>query len=487
MCAHTLLLILDGAGIAPAERGNAVTADTMPCFFSAMEKHGHGILEASGPAVGLEDGQVGNSEVGHLTIGAGEIVPSTLGKIDKAFRSCAWRRHAMWQKIRAHGPRLHILGLLSDAGVHGHWKTLYQAAVCAAPHGFSDVVVHLVLDGVDSPRGSARSLYAGLASVLCDVPTARLGVVIGRRNFCDRSGDLSTSRQFANALCGRRSLGRFDVDLLDLTDGASEADFPGHVHVEDATIAPGEPILITSHRADRAVQAAEALTEIGPVYAMVPLGRAVPNERVFFPVTPRNRGLAFELHRGGVRTLRVAEACKFPHVTYFFNGFNGDLGEDTICIPSVREEEIRNKPEMSVVAITNAVRQAVLSDSHEVIIANIANLDQVGHTGDLDLTMRAARLVDRAFAELYAACQSQGWTLMATADHGNAERMLDDEGRGFGSHTENPVPLLVIAPPGTRQHWFAQYGTVAGVAPTVLESLGLDIPEWMQPALAKLQ
>src|SRR4051812_40381778 len=205
---RVVLLILDGAGLADANAGNAVTEQTMPTLFRAMGDYGFARLEASGPAVGLDKGEVGNSEVGHLTIGAGYVVPSTLSRIDAAYRDGTWESRALWTKL-GRGKPLHIVGLLSDAGVHGHWRSLLQAATLAAKSGAPEIVVHAVLDGVDSQAGTAPMLLDSLRSGLASIPQARLGVVIGRKWFCDRSGNLELTRVFIDAVSGAAPLPPF--------------------------------------------------------------------------------------------------------------------------------------------------------------------------------------------------------------------------------------------------------------------------------------
>lgn len=313
----TVLIIADGMGLAdPREAGNAVTSDALPRLFAAMRRHGYATLEASGPAVGLDANQAGNSEVGHLTIGAGFVVPSMLTQIQRAYDDGSWKQNALWKEICAF-PRLHVLGLLSDAGTHGHWMNLARAAELASAHGLDDIVVHPVLDGVDSQAGSAPGLLSALRAHLRGI--ARLGVVIGRTSFCDRSGNTELSRQFRNAVMGRADLPQFENEILARhLASRGEAKFPAHCHSPiDDVIGAGEPVLLTQNRADRAVQAAAALAETNPVFSLVELNDVVPKSRVFFPIKPLERGLPFELKKHNLASVRIAEACKFAHVTFF--------------------------------------------------------------------------------------------------------------------------------------------------------------------------
>lgn len=474
------LIVVDGAGLAPAAPGNGVRPDTLPTLFDAMRRTGHAALAASGPAVGIEAGQVGNSEVGHLTIGLGRPAPSALARVDAAFRDGSWAASPLWPAIAAAG-RLHVVGLVSDAGVHGHLRSIVQAATVARGAGVSEIVVHALLDGTDSVAGSGAALLADLRAALAPIGGVRLGVVMGRKWFCDRTGDLSATRVFGDAVAAD------PATLPTFTDAAlaahlarrpSEADFPAHLAEGGATIAPGEPVIHASHRADRAVQAARLLGERGPVHALVTLGDAVPEDRTFFPTRPHDDGLAFVLRDHAIGSTRIAESCKFPHVTFFINGFNGPMGETRIEIPSP-PDPLEDRPEMAAEAVTDAICAAFADPAARVVIANIANLDQVGHLGRIDLIERAAAAVEAALARIAASAREHGWTVLLTADHGNADRVVDGDGRPFGSHTDAAVPFTALPAPGTSLTWRAGQGTLAAVAPSMLAILGLAVPEGM--------
>lgn len=478
-----LLLILDGAGLAPPQPGNAVTAENMPVLFRAMERNGHAVLDASGLPVGQDAGQVGNSEIGHLTIGAGFVIPSTLSRIDEAFRDGTWEAGPAWDGLKDSG-RLHLVGLLSDAGVHGHMRSLVQAAELACRHGVADVVIHPVLDGVDSQAGTAPKLLADLESALAGLQGVRLGVVMGRKWFTDRSGDPSISQVFANGIAGSAGLPEFTSDALAAhLANATEASFPAHLTSGGTIVAAGEPVLLTQHRADRATQIARVIGQGNPVYSLVELADAVPAGRVFFPTVPLTQGLAFELRQAGVKSFRIAETCKFPHVTRFINGLNSDLEGSSVCVKSIPDAQIPDCPEMSIKQVASEIEAVVCDPAARVVIANIANLDQVGHLGRYNLAATAAQAVDSTLQGLLGLCHEHGWTVLITSDHGNADRTQDDEGKPFGSHTERPVPFTVVPPPGVSFTWAQREGTLANVAPTLLTILGLPQPRYMKPSL----
>lgn len=484
---RALLLVLDGAGFRTDERDNAVTARTLPALFATMQERGFAVLQAAGTAVGLEDGQVGNSEAGHLTIGAGEVVPSTVRRLLLAYEDGSWQRDPHWQRLAAAGP-LHIVGLLSDAGVHALQRTIVHAATLAHQNGVRAIVVHPVLDGVDSPAGSAEALLAALRRDLAAVPAVQLGVVMGRKTFCDRSGDLAVAQRCVDALLGRTPLPPFTDAALraHLDSGAAESSFPPHLHPGGRHLLPGESVLLTSHRADRARQVATVLAATQPLSAIVDLGAGIAVQHVFFPPQTRTRGIAHELLRHRVPSLRVAEKCKFPHVTHFFNGLDAGCEGEGCCLPSIAEERIPHEPQMSADAITERLCAAIADPTRRAIVANLANLDQVGHLGQLALAERAAHSVDTCYRRLAAAAARHGVTLLVTADHGNAEVMADAAGRPFGSHTTAPVPLFCAPAPGLKVAWRAREGSLANVGATFLDALGLPVPDWMQAPLLTL-
>jgi 2,3-bisphosphoglycerate-independent phosphoglycerate mutase len=480
----TVLLILDGAGLAPSRHGNAITAETMPYLFRLMKDYGYAVLDASGPAVGLDDGMVGNSEVGHLTIGAGRPILSVLSRIDAAFSTGEWASHALWP-VLAEYERLHLVGLLSDAGVHGHCRSIVQAATLAVRCGVRNIVVHPILDGVDSAAGTAPALLAELTGALRHLPGVTLGVIVGRRSFCDRSGNLDLTRSLVDALTSESRLPEFTIAALKAHYPKAEADFPAHLYPGGRVVAAGEPVLLTSHRADRAVQAARALAEKQPVFALIELGDVVGGDRAFFPSRPLDDGLAFEFKTHGISSVRIAEQCKFPHVTYFFNGFNRHVEGREICVPSLPDKALGERPEMSISDVAWEILRAMTDDDAQVVIANIANLDQIGHLGDYDLAVKAAKYVDEVIALIHSVTRDRGWTLLITSDHGNADLMIDADGRAIGSHSDRPVPFVVIPGSPGKIGWLEKTGSLANIAASLLTTIGVRPPAWMAASLLK--
>lgn len=485
MTRRALLLILDGAGWCKETHGNAVTKETLPTLFARIETSGVAVLEASGEAVGLERGQVGNSEAGHLTIGAGRVVPSLARRLLEAHTSGSWARDPAWGRAREAGV-VHLVGLVSDAGVHALARTIVHAAASAAQAGVRAIHVHPVLDGVDSLAGSAGRLLAELRGELAKIPGVHLGVIQGRKHFCDRSGDLGVSRMATDALLGRTALPEFHEDeLARHLAQAGEASFPARLFTGGRPMRPGEPVLHTSHRADRARQIAGLLAETQPLYALVELGKGLTVQHVFFPTAPLERGLFSELKRAGLASVRIAEKCKFPHVTFFLNGFDAAAEGRGICLDSIPEAEIPARPEMSAAAVTDEIVKALADPVQRAVIANLANLDQVGHLGNVALARRAAAEVDACYARIAAAAERHGWTLFVTSDHGNADTLIGADGGPFGSHSESPVPFFFAPAPGLSSRWTERKGSLANVAATYLDALGLEPPAWMEPALAR--
>ncbi len=480
----TALVILDGMGLADDPVGNAVTPHSMPFIFAMMAQHGYARLAASGEAVGLRENIVGNSEVGHLTIGAGTVVPSTLNRMDQAYNDGSWKRSPLWRDLVS-GQRCHIVGLLSDAGVHGHFDTLWRSAELAVGNGCPQVVVHPVLDGVDSLAGSAPELLRFLMKKLSVIPNTGIGMVVGRKWFCDRSGSTTPAERFVDAFSNVHELPNFNPD--DLNSLENERDFPPHGTHDVTGACAGEPVLLSSHRGDRAIQVARVMSRSFRVFAPIALADAVARERAFFPAIPLEQGLAIELAKAGMKTTRIAEQCKFAHVTSFFDGLNEGIESQSFSIPTPAEADLPDQPEMAVDALVDTVIHEIEVGSSDLLVVNIANLDQIGHLGRLDLAMIAARKVDRAAVRLCDAARANDWTTLFVADHGNADRVETLNGQPYGSHTDRPVPLIAIPSPRLQISWRKKQGSLANVASTVLASLKLNPPTFMHPSLLDFQ
>jgi 2,3-bisphosphoglycerate-independent phosphoglycerate mutase len=478
------LIIVDGLGLAGDEKGNAASRRTMPFLHSLMDEYGFARLEASGAAIGLDEGQAGNSEVGHLTIGAGRVLPTTLNRIRTAFTNGEWVGAPTWNAIRGK-QRVHIVGLLSDAGVHAHWSSIVQTAQLAAQQNVEKIYLHLFLDGVDSAANTAPGFLSELKLACAAIPNVHIGTISGRSWACDRSGDMSISAHCVQGLFGTLPHTTFSDDALraHLESGKSEASFPFHYGDDQGVIQLGDTVILTQHRADRLRQLAQALNKQTDLYALIQLDGIVPSEHVFFPTRKLSQGLVHTLAEQGINATRIAESCKFPHVTFFMNGMRNDVHKHAIEIPSIPESQILEQPQMCLSDLQQRIELALEDATERALIINLPNLDQVGHTGNLMLAEQAAWHVDRALHVLVSKSRELGWNLVITADHGNADRMLDQQGKPVGSHSTNPVPLLVIRSEAQQKPLKSKAGTLANVAATFLATLGLTAPSFMDESL----
>ncbi len=483
-----VLLILDGMGLNEDPAHSATTVEDMPFVHALMDRYGYARLHASGTPVGLDEGKAGNSEVGHLTIGAGKLLLSTLARIREGYRDGSWERSPAWDRSDFSKP-LHVVGLLSDAGVHAHWETLIMAADLGAKKGFPAVYIHAFLDGVDSQAGTAPKLLEELQRAIAENGSdkIRLASVMGRKWATDRAENWDLTRHCRDALMGRLDSPEFDPQELQqhLRNSPSEADFPHRMMPGGKAVGKGETVILTNHRADRISQLAKLMNEECHVIAMVELKHeATPIEDVFFPTLPISGGLIDVLKQQGYRTTRLSEQCKFPHVTYFINGLQADESARGIEIPTIPDDEILGNPLMSIKQLGEEIGKAMENEEDgQVLIINVPNLDQVGHQGSLDAAKTAAAAVDRLVEQVVSWAEQHGWQLLITADHGNADIMIDDKGRPMGSHTSNNVPLLVIPLGEKRLQWKQKEGALTNVAASFLTLLGVEYPASMSESL----
>jgi 2,3-bisphosphoglycerate-independent phosphoglycerate mutase len=497
--APLVLLILDGWGLRSDRDYNAIALARTPAYAELLERFPHTRLEASGERVGLPHGQMGNSEVGHMNMGAGRVVYQDLTRIDKAIADgelfsnpvlktaidrCASGEHA-----------LHFAGLLSDGGVHSHQHHLHALLEMAARHKVPRVFVHAFTDGRDtSPTGGVRYVGA-LESVMDRLGTGRLASISGRYFAMDRDKRWERTRKAYDAMVtGRAGRARHATALLQDSYGRGVTDefvepttIVGADDQPVATIRDGDSVVCFNFRADRVRQITRALAladfdgfdRVSQAIEYTCLTRydaTFPLAVVFDPQT-FSENLGEVLAAAGIRNLRLAETEKYAHVTYFFNcGEERPYqGEERLLIPSPKVATYDLQPEMSAPGITEALLQDVASGNHPVIICNFANADMVGHTGKLDAAVMAVESIDRCLSRIIPAIRSAGGRALITADHGNCEQMWDVElGSPHTAHTSNPVPLILVdeaAGPALRAD-----GALCDVAPTILGLLGLVQP-----------
>jgi 2,3-bisphosphoglycerate-independent phosphoglycerate mutase len=495
-----VLCILDGWGERGKAPDNAMETVPLPVWHRLMARSPHARLQASEHYVGLPDGQMGNSEVGHTNLGAGRLVMQDLPRIDAAIASGALARMPplvdFIVRLKQTAGTAHVLGLLSPGGVHSHQRQIVALARIVAEQGVP-VAVHAVLDGRDTPPEAALSYLKTFEGDLAGLAQARIATVTGRYFAMDRD----------------KRWDRVEKAYRVLTDGEGEAAADPKSAVEaayrrgetDEFVRPtaiagyrgmrkGDGLLIANFRADRVREIAAALLdpdfsgfarERRPKFAAA-LGLVEysaelnPFLATLFPPQDLDDTFGEVVSRAGMTQLRIAETEKYAHVTFFFNGGRETIfpGEERILVPSPKVATYDLQPEMSAPEVTDKVVEAIAAGRFDVIVLNYANADMVGHTGRLDAAQKAVATVDACLGRVAAAVEKAGGTLVVTADHGNAETMRDPETGGpHTAHTLNPVPFLVVNPPAAVAG--VADGRLADVAPTLLDILGLDPPAAM--------
>ena len=471
------LVILDGWGCAPPGRGNAVELAETPVFDRLWQTHPHTTLAASGEAVGLPPGQMGNSEVGHLTIGSGRILFQDLQRVNRAIADGSLNADptlgSAFDRARDRDANIHLLGLVSHGGVHSHIAHLQALLGLARRRGMEErTFVHAFTDGRDvSPHAAALDL--------AELPPERIATVVGRYYAMDRDSRWERTDAAFRALTAGEGMGA--VDPVAAVRGSYERGVTDEF--VEAIVLSGRPRLTQADEAiffnfrpDRARQLSQRLLEGG--YSLTTMTRY--RDDFPFPVVFTEQEvddtLAEVLAGRGLPQLHAAETEKYAHVTYFFNGGREDAwpGEERILVPSPRDvPSYDHKPEMAARELTAAVLTALETGHYAFVVVNFANPDMVGHTGDIPAAIRAVETADECLGRLVAAVAGQGGLLLVTADHGNAEQLLAADGVSpHTAHTTNRVPLILIAPVGLLRGG----GELSDVAPTVLDLLGVEQP-----------
>jgi 2,3-bisphosphoglycerate-independent phosphoglycerate mutase len=478
------LVILDGWGLAPEGPGNAVALADTPVFDALWERYDHTQLTACGEAVGLPAGQMGNSEVGHLNLGAGAVVPQDLARIDRAVEDGSLAENDVVAEALRDAPRVHLIGLVSDGGVHSSDRHLKALIEIAAEKGVGDLVIHAFTDGRDtSPTGGADML-AKVAEWTREAGAGRIGSVVGRYYAMDRDTRWDRTGKAVELLMKgeaehQAESGEAAARAAYERDETDEFITPTRVGDDDATIRPGDSVLAFNFRPDRMRQITEALTQAGvDRYAtMTEYEEGWPYPVAFPPARPEVT-LAKVISERGQGQLHVAETEKYPHVTYFFNGgeeepYEGEVRE---LVDSPRDvPTYDHKPEMSAREATDAFVRHWEEERPAFGIINFANADMVGHTGVIEAAVKAVEAVDECLGRVVEAVAGTGGVCIVTADHGNADEMLEEDGSPDTAHSLNPVPLLVTQE-GTQ---LGGEGILADVAPTVLALLAIEQPPEM--------
>ncbi|MGB9885832.1 MAG: 2,3-bisphosphoglycerate-independent phosphoglycerate mutase [Moorellales bacterium] len=495
-----VLVVLDGWGLREATEGNAVAQAQLPVYRSLLRSCPWTELQAAGEAVGLPAGQMGNSEVGHLNLGAGRIVYQELTRISRAIADGSLFTNSVLVEAveKAKSGALHLMGLVSDGGVHSHLEHVYGLLELARRHGVTRVFVHAFLDGRDTPPASALIYLEQLEAKCRELGVGRLATVMGRYYAMDRDKRWDRTERAYRALVRGEGVraGHFRPAVEEAyRRGTTDEFVPPIVLEEDgrpvATVRSGDAIIFFNFRADRARQLTRAFVDEdfsgfdrGPdrprvhFVCLTQYDVTIPAPVAFPPETPRQT-LGEVLAARGKRQLRIAETEKYAHVTFFFNGGveAPNPGEDRLLIPSPKVPTYDLKPEMSAYEVTAAVEEKIRQDLYDVIIMNYANPDMVGHTGVMEATVRALEAVDTCLGRVLAAVEARGGVALVTGDHGNAEMMQEEDGSPHTAHTTNPVPFILVGEKYREAR--LRPGILADVAPTLLEILGIPKPAEM--------
>ena len=466
----TMLMILDGFGENPKKEGNAVKLAKTPNIDRLMKEYPNTKIAASGLAVGLPEGQMGNSEVGHTNIGAGRIVYQELTRITKSIENGDFFSNEelvkAMENCKKNNSKLHILGLVSDGGVHSHIRHLFGLLEMAKRRDIEEVYVHCFLDGRDTPPASAESYIQELEEKMRKKGVGKIATVAGRFYGMDRDkrwnriqkaynaivfGEGNKSSQVINAIESSYQKEVFDefVEPTVITNGEKPV----------ATIEDGDSVIFFNFRPDRAREITRAIvdkefkefeTKKMNTYfvCFTNYDETMPNVHIAFKKEMIKNTLGEIVSKNGGKQLRIAETEKYAHVTFFFNGGEEKQyeGEDRILVPSPKVETYDMKPEMSAYEVTQKVVEAINSEKYNCIILNYANPDMVGHTGSLSAAIKAVEAVDECVGKVITAIESQKANLIITADHGNAEQMIDYKtGEPHTAHTTNLVPLILIS------------------------------------------
>ncbi|MBE6032468.1 MAG: 2,3-bisphosphoglycerate-independent phosphoglycerate mutase [Clostridiales bacterium] len=498
----TMLMILDGFGVAPACEGNAICRANKPTLDRLFAECPNVTLTASGRAVGLPDGQAGNSEVGHMNMGAGRIVYQNLTLIDHAIETGEFFKNPalndVMDHVLANDSTLHLMGLLSDGGVHSQMTHLFAIIDLAAKKGVKDLAVHCFLDGRDVPPQCAEKYILQLEEYLEKAGLGRIALISGRFYAMDRDKRWERVQVAYDAMTlglGRRAARPVDAVTQAYANEETDEFVVPTVIAEEGKV----PVLVDDNdgmiffnfRADRAREITRAFVDEGfdgfartkkvqglRYVCMTEYDAEMPNVHIAFPPQSLKNTLGEYLASLDLRQLRIAETEKYAHVTFFFNGSveAPNKGEDRILIDSPKVPTYDMQPEMSAFGVTERVVDEIRGNQYDAIILNYANPDMVGHTGCLPAAVQAVEALDQCVAKVLDALDEVGGKLIITADHGNADRMLDEGHDPVTSHSDSRVPFLVRCPEKVE---LREGGILADVAPTMLALMGLPQPAEM--------
>ena len=503
------LIIMDGYGIAESGNANAISIDGSKNVNELIKNYPSATLGASGMSVGLPDGQMGNSEVGHLNMGAGRIVYQDLTKITKAIQDGNFYENAALVKAmshaKKHGKKLHLYGLLSDGGVHSHISHVYALLKMAKQQGIEDCYVHCFMDGRDVSPTSCADFIRDLQNEINKIGVGKIASVCGRYYAMDRDNNWDRVEKAYDMLTlgtGAECTDPVKAVKDSYAEGVTD-EFIKPIKVYDdgkpvGLLEKGDSVICFNFRPDRARQITRAVSQ---EQFVVPKGTAFERKTgyldttyvcftvydaafeglsIAFPKTSLDNTLGEYLAKLGKKQLRIAETEKYAHVTFFFNGGveTPNAGEQRDLIPSPKVATYDLQPEMSAYAVTDKVLEELDSGEFDVVILNFANCDMVGHTGVIPAAVKAVHTVDECVKKVCDKILEMGGAALLTADHGNADKLLSEDGSPFTAHTTNPVPVVLVSEKFKNEK-LREDGILADLAPTLLTVMGLPVPKEM--------
>lgn len=497
-----LLMILDGYGVSPETAGNAIKQAHKENIDKLFRTYPNTTIGASGMDVGLPEGQMGNSEVGHLNMGAGRIVYQELTKITKEIQDGMFFHNAALEKAMDHAlannSALHLLGLLSDGGVHSHITHLYALIDMAKEKGLKKIYIHALLDGRDVPPQSAGVYFEMLEDYMEKAGVGKIALISGRYYGMDRDNRWERVQKFYDAMTlGVGETAGSAIAALENSYEKGDNDefvLPSPICKENGeavTVQDNDSIIMFNFRPDRAREITRCFVdpkfngfnrtkEISNLFyvCLTQYDAEMPNVHVAFPPQSLKNTLGEYLSELGLKQLRIAETEKYAHVTFFFNGGveAPNNGEDRVLIPSPKVATYDLQPEMSAFSVTEKVIEKIKDDFYDVIILNFANPDMVGHTGNIEAAKKAIETLDQCVPQIISAVLELGGQVILTADHGNADSMLDENCEVMTAHSLNPVPFLVISKDPVT---LMEGGVLADVAPSLLDLMGVEKPAEM--------
>jgi 2,3-bisphosphoglycerate-independent phosphoglycerate mutase len=494
-----VLLILDGWGLSDSEEHNAIRAARTPVWDRLWDGYPHTAIRTSGSAVGLPGGQMGNSEVGHLNLGAGRVVYQEFTRISRSIRTGSFFANRTLtdavDDVVEHGGAVHVLGLLSPGGVHSHEDHIHAMIRLAAERGAERIFVHAFLDGRDMPPKSAEPSLEKLEAQFAELGRGRLATLVGRYYAMDRDHRWDRIQLAYDLIASGEAGHHADAPLQALQDAYARGETDEFVKPtvigQPVSIADGDLIVNMNYRSDRARQITRAFIEddfdgferrhrprLSSFISLTEYSKDfdIP---VAYPPERLDNTFGEYIARLGLHQLRIAETEKYAHVTFFFNGGieKPNEGEDRILVPSPKVATYDLQPEMSAPEVTDRLVEALGSGRYDTVICNYANGDMVGHTGNFDAAVRAIEVLDDCLGRVVDATLAAGGELLITADHGNAEQMLDPAAdQPHTAHTTNPVPLIYV---GSHAESLKENGALCDIAPTLLQIMGLPQPAAM--------